>query len=85
MVNQKTPDLILMDIEMPIMNGIKATRIIREKGFVDIPIIFLSAVNDRQIVIQCKEVGATEYILKPIQPIYLKERIRQRLENERDF
>ena len=85
MVNQKTPDLILMDIEMPIMNGIKATRIIREKGFVDIPIIFLSAVNDRQIVMQCKEVGATEYILKPIQPIYLKERIRQRLANERDF
>ena len=59
-------DLILMDIQMPKMNGHEATRIIRKKGFQTIPIIATTAdclVGDRE---KCLESGMNDYIAKPI-------------------
>ncbi|MGD2092988.1 MAG: two-component regulator propeller domain-containing protein [Candidatus Aminicenantes bacterium] len=58
--------LIFMDIRMPQMDGLEATRIIREKGFKDIPIIAMTAQTmkgDRQ---KCLEAGMNDYIAKPI-------------------
>jgi PAS domain S-box-containing protein len=61
------PDLILMDIQMPIMDGLSAIKLIRLKpNLVDIPIIALTALamdSDRQ---KCLDAGANEYISKPI-------------------
>lgn len=69
--------VILMDVQMPIMNGFETASIIktREKSK-DIPIIFMSAINqDEQYVYQGYGVGAIDYILKPFDPYILRSKV----------
>lgn len=69
--------VILMDVQMPIMNGFETAAIIktREKSK-DIPIIFMSAINqDEQYVYQGYEVGAVDYLLKPFDPYILRSKV----------
>jgi len=59
-------DLILMDVQMPEMNGLEATRTIREKGFETVPVVAMTAQvmkGDREC---CLEAGMDDYIPKPI-------------------
>lgn len=58
-------DIILMDVQMPIMDGIEATKIIREKRNLSIPIIGLSANALREEVNICKGAGMNDYLVKP--------------------
>jgi PAS domain S-box-containing protein len=58
-------DIILMDVQMPVMDGIEATRIIREKRNITTPIIGLSANALREEVTICKSAGMNDYLVKP--------------------
>lgn len=59
-------DLILMDIQMPVMNGIDAARQIRE--FSSVPIIALTANSTKQEQDKCLETGMNDYLAKPFKP-----------------
>src|SRR5688500_777414 len=73
------PDLILMDLAMPIMNGITAAKVIKKvKGFDDIPIIALTAYAD-SFWKQATEAGCDKIIAKPIEFDKLKPLLNQYL------
>ncbi len=77
--------VILMDVNMPGMNGIEATRLIRaRKASKDVPIIMVTAADrDDEKLMQAYEVGAVDYVLKPIVPIILTNKVSQFVELER--
>lgn len=65
-LKEKTFDIILMDLQMPEMNGFEATEYIRNKIKLSIPIIALTADVTTTDVHKCKEVGMNDYISKPV-------------------
>ena len=73
----KEVDLILMDIMMPVMDGITATDKIRE--FSDVPIILLTAKSETEDVVLGLNVGADDYITKPFIPVEVMARVRSQL------
>ena len=62
-VEKHSPDVVLIDIQMPVINGIEATRILTDR-FPDVGIIALSTFNDEGMVIDMLYAGARGYLLK---------------------
>jgi CheY-like chemotaxis protein/anti-sigma regulatory factor (Ser/Thr protein kinase) len=74
------PDLVLMDIMMPILDGYEATRQIKELSKDRyIPVIFLTALTDDQSLIKCLSVGGDDFFSKPFSEIILKSKIKAHL------
>ncbi|KAJ2904202.1 hypothetical protein MKZ38_008532 [Zalerion maritima] len=70
--NEDAPfDLILMDIQMPLMDGLQSAKLIRKDGYV-MPIVALSAFSDESNVKQCMSVGMNDFIEKPLKRPTLK-------------
>lgn len=77
---EEHPDLILMDIRMPDMNGLDATRIIKEVNH-DIPVIALSAYVFEENIRQAKEAGCDEFMAKPFRMEDLLDTVERYLKN----
>ncbi len=80
-LKEEIPDLILLDIMMPEMDGYEVCRIIKKnKEWSDIPIIFLTAKNETEDIVKAYEIGAADYIPKPFNPPELLARVKAHLE-----
>ncbi|MFZ1852310.1 MAG: response regulator [Nitrosomonas sp.] len=68
-LNTQSFDCILMDIQMPVMDGLEATEKIRSSSqWVKLPIIALTANTDQQYRDLCQQVGMNDFIAKPVSP-----------------
>ncbi len=75
-VGKKIPDLILLDYEMPEMNGKEVLEKLRaEEEFADIPIVFLTSMDSKEIVMELLALQPAGYLLKPVDSSMLLERI----------
>lgn len=75
------PDIVLMDLEMPVQNGIEATREIK-KHCPEIKVMMLTSFSDQDHVIPALEAGASGYQLKDIEPDELVKAIKQLMTGE---
>ena len=76
-LSEMIPDLILLDVEMPVMCGYEAAKILKSnRQYKDIPLIFLTAKDDIESELEGLTLGAYDYIRKPI----IKTLIRRRIE-----
>jgi two-component system, sensor histidine kinase and response regulator len=76
----RRPDLILLDLLMPEMDGFEVCRRIRENSdWAEIPIIFLSSADDKSLIVRALESGGVDYITKPFNQAELVTRVRTHL------
>lgn len=74
------PDLVLLDVMLPGMNGVEVCRALREES--DVPIIMMSALTDSVDVIAGLEAGADDYVTKPFENSVLIARVKARLRRQ---
>ncbi len=71
-----SPQLVLMDLVMPNMSGIEATKGILAAVAPPPQIVVLSALHDENIVLRALEAGASEYLIKPVSEVKIREALR---------
>ena len=77
MFRQHEPDLVLMDVMMPVMDGFEATQAIKEYlGGRYVPIIFLTALSDDASLAKCLSIGGDDFLSKPINEQVLQAKIK---------
>ena len=77
-LDKNKPDLILLDIRMPLRDGFEILREIRSmEDRADIPVIMLTAMEDKQSVMKGIELGVCDYVLKPFTPDDLLARVQR--------
>ena len=80
MLEKTIPDMILLDVEMPEMNGYDVIKVIKSKKETkNIPVIFLTAKSDNDNELEGLSLGAIDYIIKPFSPPLLLKRIETHL------
>ena len=77
-------DLVLLDIEMPEMDGYQVLETcLQDSELRDIPIIMTSSLDEINSVVKCIELGAEDYLNKPVNPVLLRARVNASLEKKR--
>ena len=76
----ENPNLILLDVMMPVINGWEACKLIRQ--FSNVPIIMLTALDTTENKVQGLNIGADDYIVKPFEPLEVIARINAHLRRE---
>ena len=75
-LRERAVDLVLLDIEMPEMNGYQVLEALAaDQRLRDIPVVMMSSVEEVDSVARCIEMGAEDYLFKPVNPVLLKARI----------
>ncbi|WP_315740606.1 MULTISPECIES: response regulator transcription factor [unclassified Bradyrhizobium] len=83
-IDQITPDIILLDAVMPGMDGFETCRKLkRETGLSNVPVIFMTGLADTEHIVQGLEAGGVDYVTKPIAVSEMLARIRVHLANAR--
>jgi two-component system sensor histidine kinase/response regulator len=79
-ISLRVPDLILLDMLMPVMGGCEVCRQLKESpDWKDIPVIFLSAADDKDLIVRALDSGGVDYITKPFNHAELVSRVRTQL------
>ena len=80
MISREQPDVVLLDVMMPQVNGLDLLRLIRaDRHLQHIPVLILTASTEAQIKLEALESGATDFLAKPVDPNELVPRIRNAL------
>lgn len=81
---EQIPDLILLDVVLPDMDGYQVLKTLKQHPITsDIPVIFVTARNDHVDEAHGLELGAVDYVTKPISPLVVQMRVRNHLELKR--
>ena len=84
MLRSESFDLVLLDIQMPQMDGYQVLeQITSDLHLRDIPVIMTTATEELDSVVRCIEMGAEDYLTKPVNPVLLRARISASLEKKR--
>src|SRR6266487_2109363 len=84
MLRRESFDILLLDIEMPEMDGFQVLeQLVRDLQLRDLPVIVTSSLEGIDNVVRCIELGAEDYLTKPVNPVLLKARIGASLEKKR--
>jgi phosphoserine phosphatase RsbU/P len=76
-VSNNAPDMVLLDIMMPVMDGFEVLRRLKtEPEWRDIPVVIVSALSDMDSVVRGIQLGADDYLAKPFNPILLAARLQ---------
>jgi adenylate cyclase len=77
-------DLVLLDVEMPELNGYQVLEsLAADPRLRDLPVVMMSSVEEVDSVARCIEMGAEDYLFKPVNPVLLKARVGASLEKKR--
>ncbi|MDR3013599.1 MAG: response regulator [Chitinispirillales bacterium] len=75
-----TPDLILLDIDMPVVNGYETIKLLKtDPRYKSIPVIFLTSKTSKEHVVKAMNLGAAGYVIKPFSDSELTERIEHQI------
>jgi class 3 adenylate cyclase len=81
---QSNFDLVLLDVEMPELDGIEMLRQMKaDRSLCDIPVVMVSGVDEVESIARCIELGADDFITKPFEPRLMKARVRSSLDRKR--
>lgn len=81
---KEAPDLIILDIEMPEIDGYQMLEMIREKPDLEhVPVLFLTSDNDKEHVVKAVKYGADDYAVKPIDENVFMEKVHRLLKDEK--
>ena len=77
-VAREPPDLMLLDIKMPMMSGIDVLKQLRERGE-RVKVVMVSAVHDDAVIEEAQRLGALDYVVKPFHLDYLEQVVLRKL------
>jgi len=84
MLRSRPYDVILLDIDMPEMNGFEVLEALwQDEELRYLPVIMTSASDELDRVVKCIEMGAEDYLVKPLNPVLLRARVNASLEKKR--
>jgi cyclic di-GMP phosphodiesterase len=82
-IEKDMPDMILLDLMMPKMNGFQVLKVLKSKGLLDeLPVIIITSVDKLESIAACIRIGAKDYLVKPFDRVLLQARIQASIERK---